>query len=194
MPLSLLSLPVLIGLSLEPDWLERDTFPPEPLVGHFRVVEIYPSQLSLRHPEIDLMSDPLLHLHQQISIEHLGAGRYFMDAAEEYRFIFHGLPLSAAGDNAGLPPPVWQSTPQATVSMTADVIGSAAGQLPELAEYGLSPQQMNYLAAFGQPGPEATLFFTAEGDLMWLISVRIKPELQRYSTSTRIAFRLRREG
>ncbi|MCG6118313.1 MAG: hypothetical protein MEQ07_08995 [Aquimonas sp.] len=193
MSLSLITLPALIGLSLEPDWLEQDTFPIEPLVGRYQVVDIYPSPLSLRHREVKI-PDPLLHLHQRVSIEHVGEGRYYMEPAERYRFIFYGLPLSAAGDNAGLPPPVWQRSPQATYTTTADVIGEVDPQPHLYAQYGLRPNRMVYIAAFGQPGPEARLFFTEDGDLMWLIYVDIVPELQRDSTSTTIAFRLRREA
>ncbi len=188
---SLLSLPLLLSLSPN-DWIEQDGFPPDPLIGRFRVVEIYPRPLSLRHPEIRI-TDPLLHLHQRVSIEHIGESEYFSQPAEEYRFIFHGLPLSAAADNAGLPPPTWQDSPQATLTATATVI-SYSGSSNSYARFGARSEDLTYVAAFAQPGPEARLYVTQEGDLIWEIFIDIKPELQRDFTSLTISFRLKREG
>ncbi len=195
MSLSLMTLPLMLCLSAE-DWLRDDRFPYDPLVGKFRVVEVYPRPLRLRHPTTDIaqgLGDPLLHLHQLISIEHVGEAVYFSQPAQEYRFTFHGLPPDAAVDNAGLPPPIWQDNPQSTHNITGAVIGFE-GTADAYAAFGALPEALNYIVAFGQPGPEANLFVTNEGDLIWSISVRVVPEVQRHTTSLTIAFRLKREG
>ncbi len=191
MSLTLITLPLLLSLSAE-DWLRDDRFPHDPLVGRFRVVETYPRPLRLLHPEVKIRH-PLLHLGQRITIEHLGEGEYFSQPAQAYSFVFHGLPLSAAADNAGLPPPVWQDSPQATYATEATVIGSPGGG-EDYAAFGGHPDSLSYIAAFGQPSPEANLFVTDEGDLIWQIYIGVVPELLRHTTSLVIAFRLKREG
>jgi hypothetical protein len=190
MSLILMTLPLLLSLSAE-DWLRDDRFPNDPLVGRFRVVEFYPRPLRLLNSEIEIRG-PLLHLGQRVTIEHVGEGVYFSQPAQTYRVISHGLPLSAAADNAGLPPPMWQDSPQETDTGEATVIGFEGGS-EDFAAFGGRPGSLSYIAAFGQPGPEAELFVTDEGDLIWKIFVRVVP-VQGYTTAVVIAFRLKREG
>jgi hypothetical protein len=189
MSLSLMRLPLLMSLAAE-DWLRDDRFPQDPLIGRFRVIEIYPRPLRLLNPEIRIVG-PVLHLNQQVSIEHVGEDIYFGQRAQEYRFIFHGLPPSATADNTELPPPAWQPTALATYTTSATVIDDVTPSL--LAQFGARPDSPVYIAAFGQPGPEAWLFLADEGDLIWQIFVDIKPEVQLHTTSLTITFRLKRE-
>lgn len=195
MPFPAMTLPLLLSLS-SGDWLRDDRFPNDPLVGHFRVVQVYPSPLRLREPIIDVaqgLGDPLLRMHQRVSIEHIGESEYFDQPAQEYRFVFYRLPPSSDGEQAEHPLSAGQEDPRMTFTATAAVIGyPRSGH--DYVGFGASPDDVAYIAAFGQPGPEARLYVTPQGDLVWQVFVNIKPEVQRHTTSLTITFRLKREA